>query len=186
MFIISRGYADFAVQSFQELRNHNMVRQSYEQSCGAASLATLINLIDSKNLSELDVMQHFPPTKDGALNTDMVSFQSLEDVAQKLGYKVASYQIDKGVFDNIELPMLVKIEDDPRFPHFVVIINHKGDYITIFDPSYGEYLSLKSEFYSIWDSEQKGGYAMIVTTKGGIELDNNSLKLPPRLFFERY
>lgn len=42
--------------------------------------------------------------------------------------------------------MLVKIEDDPRFPHFVVIINHKGNYLQALDPSHGEYISSKSQF----------------------------------------
>ena len=34
--------AKFAVRSYQELRSSEVVRQSYEESCGAASLATLI------------------------------------------------------------------------------------------------------------------------------------------------
>ena len=34
-----------------------------------------------------------------------------------------AYKIDKQILEKfVNVPMLVKIEDDPRFPHFVVII----------------------------------------------------------------
>ncbi|MDE7173270.1 MAG: peptidase C39, partial [Helicobacter sp.] len=116
-------FADFAVKSFQELRNQNLVRQSYEESCGAASLATLIRLIDFKRVDELEVLEYFTKDSKGNINTDMVSFLELQKAAQKMGYKSASYQMDREALEKIQIPLLVKIEDDPRFPHFVVIIN---------------------------------------------------------------
>ncbi|MDE7448096.1 MAG: peptidase C39, partial [Helicobacter sp.] len=116
-------FADFAVKSFQELRNQNLVRQSYEESCGAASLATLIRLIDFKRVDELEVLEYFTKDSKGNINTDMVSFLELQKAAQKMGYKSASYQMDREALEKVQIPLLVKIEDDPRFPHFVVIIN---------------------------------------------------------------
>ncbi|EOH4776802.1 cysteine peptidase family C39 domain-containing protein, partial [Campylobacter coli] len=82
----------------------------------------------------------------------------------------------------ISVPILVKIEDDPRFPHFVVIINHKGNYLQILDPSYGEYISSKREFYSVWDRYNKGGFALIVNPKK--QLKDYKLNLPKSLNFE--
>ncbi len=64
------------------------------------------------------------------LYTDMVSFADLSDVVKKLGFQSNSYQINRENLDKlVNIPMLVKIEDDPRFPHFVIIINHKGNYL---------------------------------------------------------
>lgn len=64
------------------------------------------------------------------LYTDMVSFADLSDVVKKLGFQSNSYQINRENLDKlVNIPMLVKIEDDPRFPHFAVIINHKGNYL---------------------------------------------------------
>lgn len=69
------------------------------------------------------------------LYTNMVSFADLSDAVKKLGYESNSYQIN---IDNlnklINIPMLVKIENDPCFPHFVVIINYKGGYVLIVAP----------------------------------------------------
>lgn len=115
--------AEFIVKSYQEIKNENVIRQTYEESCEASSLATLINIFDDKKFTELDLLKIMSNQE---LYADMVSFADLSDAVKKLGYESNSYQIN---IDNlnklINIPMLVKIENDPRFPHFVVIINYK-------------------------------------------------------------
>ncbi len=44
-------------------------------------------------------------------------------------------------------------------------INHEGDYLSVFDPSYGVYVSTKQEFFSIWDKDHKGDYALLIAPK---------------------
>ncbi|HEF1859119.1 TPA: C39 family peptidase [Campylobacter jejuni] len=172
--------AEFVVKSYQEIKNEKVVRQNYEESCGAASLATLINILDDSNLTELDLLKAMSGQQ---LYTDMVSFADLNDAVKKLGFQSKSYKIDRKILESImSVPILVKIEDDPRFPHFVVIINHKGNYLQIFDPSYGEYISSKREFYSVWDRYNKGGFALVVNPKK--QLKDYKLNLPKSLNFE--
>lgn len=55
--IIINLNAEFVVRSYRELRNQGIIRQSYEESCGAASMATLINNLDFNNISEQDVLE---------------------------------------------------------------------------------------------------------------------------------
>ncbi len=172
--------AEFVVKSYQEIKNEKVIRQNYEESCGAASLATLINILDDSNLTELDLLKAMSGQQ---LYTDMVSFADLNDAVKKLGFQSKSYKIDRKILENIiSVPILVKIEDDPRFPHFVVIINHKGNYLQILDPSYGEYISSKREFYSVWDRYNKGGFALIINPKK--QLKDYKLNLPKSLNFE--
>lgn len=172
-------YAGFAVKSYFEIRNAHTVRQTYEESCGAASLATLINMIDFKNLKEKDILNKMSKKE---LNTNMVSFNELKASLDKMHYVSQGYKLDREIFEKIQMPILVKIENDPKFPHFVVAINHKGDFITIYDPSFGRYVSTKKEFYSVWDKYKKGGYALIVKPQV-----KSSYKphLPSKIFFER-
>ncbi|WP_300764792.1 C39 family peptidase [Helicobacter sp. UBA3407] len=171
--------AEFIVQSYQEIKNQRVIRQSYEESCGASSLATLLNILNQSNFTELEILKTMSESK---LNTDMVSFTDLKAAVQKLGFKANSYSLDREILNQlVKIPMLVKIENDPRFPHFVVIINHKGNYLQIFDPNYGEYISSKKEFYSIWDRDKKGGYALIVALKK----DLKSFNLIPNLTLPR-
>ncbi len=68
------------------------------------------------------------------------------------------------VFEKLTVPVLVKVEDDPKYPHFIVVLNHVGDFVTIFDPSFGRYISTKREFYRIWDLDN-GGYGLILRPK---------------------
>lgn len=101
-------------------------------------------MIDDKRLSELDVLKIISGDE---LNTNSFSFASLSEVILEMGYEIRAYQIGRNALNKlINLPMIVKIENDPRYPHFVVIINYYGDYIKILDPSHGEYISSKKDF----------------------------------------
>lgn len=183
LFLVSFAYAEFAVKSYREIRSELLIRQTYEQSCGAAALATLINLLDSKKLTELDVLQKMSD-KNQLLNTDMVSFKQLETIAEKLDYESRSYRLQREILDKFPIPLLVKIEDDPRFPHFVIVINHSGDYITILDPSFGIYLSSKSQFYSLWDRNRQGGFGLVLKPKNR-DIPHYVPEIPPKALFER-
>ncbi|HHP5702943.1 TPA: C39 family peptidase, partial [Campylobacter jejuni] len=137
--------AEWVVKSYQEIKNERVIRQTYEQSCGASSLATLLNILDDqKKFDELELLKIMSGQE---LYTDMVSFADLNDAVKKLDFQSNSYQINRENLDKlVNIPMLVKIEDDPRFPHFVIIINHEGNYLQVLDPSHGEYISSKSQF----------------------------------------
>ncbi|ELE2915772.1 C39 family peptidase, partial [Campylobacter coli] len=105
--------AEWVVKSYQEIKNERVIRQTYEQSCGASSLATLLNILDDqKKFDELELLKIMSGQE---LYTDMVSFADLSDVVKKLGFQSNSYQINRENLDKlVNIPMLVKIEDDPR------------------------------------------------------------------------
>ena len=46
-----------------------------------------------------------------------------------------------------------------------MLINYDGDYLVILDPSHGEYIASKFQFYSLWDRDKKGGYAPLINPK---------------------
>ncbi len=168
----------FAVESLQEIHNQNVIRQKFEESCGAASLATLLNLFGIQQYQEQEILK--------LLNqkTDMLSFQELQKVAMTLGYDTRGFQLSREVLQRTTYPLLVRIENDPRFPHFVVIINFKGDFLKVFDPNFGEYISTKKEFYSVWDRNHTGGYALLVANKDKARPLITPLQFPSRNFFE--
>ncbi|MGQ2486796.1 C39 family peptidase, partial [Campylobacter coli] len=116
--LVLSAKAEWVVKSYQEIKNERVIRQTYEQSCGASSLATLLNILDDqKKFDELELLKIMSGQE---LYTDMVSFADLSDAVKKLGFQSNSYQINRENLDKlVNIPMLVKIEDDPRFPHFV-------------------------------------------------------------------
>lgn len=177
IFSILFARAEFAVKSINELRNENFVRQGYEESCGAASIANLVNFFSLRQIKEEDVL--------GFLNqkTDMLSFLELKNAAQKMGYESEGYILSRQEFENLSLPVLVKVENDPRFPHFVVVINQKGDFVRILDPNFGSYIASRKEFFSIWDKDDKGGYTLIILPK---DTSNFNPNLDKELFSNFY
>ncbi len=51
--------AEWVVKSYQEIKNERVIRQTYEQSCGASSLATLLNILDDKKFDELELFKDY-------------------------------------------------------------------------------------------------------------------------------
>ncbi|MDA3969213.1 cysteine peptidase family C39 domain-containing protein [Helicobacter ibis] len=92
------------------------------------------------------------------------------------------FRLTRDILEQTSYPILVRIEDDPRFPHFVVIINYSGDFIKILDPNFGEYISSKKEFYSIWDRDNSGGYALLIG-KDNVKPEVGGLNFPTSIFF---
>ncbi|MBX7491033.1 C39 family peptidase [Helicobacter turcicus] len=170
----------FSVKSLQELHNQNVIRQQYEESCGASALATLLNLFTFKQYAEQDILN--------LLNqkTDMLSFKELQQTANTLGYRTKGFQLKREVLEQTSYPLLVRIENDPRFPHFVVIINYQGDFIKVLDPNFGEYIATKKEFYSIWDRNHEGGFALIITDKENSKPSIKDLEFPSERFLNRF
>lgn len=106
----------FAVRSLRELHNDGVVRQQYEESCGAAALATLLNLWKAE-ASEEEILS----LAEG--KTEMMSFLELAEIAQKLGFQERGYKIKREVFEKLTIPVIAKVERDPRSPHFLVAQN---------------------------------------------------------------
>lgn len=101
--------AEWVVKSYQEIKNERVIRQTYEQSCGASSLATLLNILDDqKKFDELELLKIMSGQE---LYTDMVSFADLNDAVKKLGFQSNSYQINRENLDKlVNIPMLVKLK----------------------------------------------------------------------------
>ena len=165
----------FVSKSLSEVRTTHAVRQAYEESCGAAALATLLNLYGAKK-SEKDILLL-------ASKTDMLSFEELGRIARELGYEAAGYQLSKEVFEKSRIPVLALVVREAEFPHFVVAVNHSGDFVEVFDPSFGDYISSKRDFYAMWEFAS-GGFALIVAPKGYVRKEFE-FKAPAGVFFGR-
>ncbi|MDY6135536.1 cysteine peptidase family C39 domain-containing protein [Campylobacter sp. CX2-8023-23] len=179
LLLVQQLNSQFIVLSYYEIRNKNVVRQNYEESCGAASIATILNLIDVKRYSENDILQKLK--QNNIVNTNMISFMDIQRTLEILGYRSVGYQINRGIFNHFKIPIIVKIENDPRYPHFVVAMNYDGDYIKVFDPNFGEYISSKEQFYKLWDKSNNGGYALIVEPKIQFIFNQIDIKLNGKL-----
>ncbi len=175
-FLFCEGEKAFNVTSLHELKSANTVRQSFEESCGAAALATIMGLFGTKK-SEAEIMDKFA-------TTNMVSFTQLADTAKEFGYEVEGYKVSRENFEKLTIPVIAKVERERSFPHFVVVLNHSGDFTTVLDPNYGRYIITKDEFCNIWADEGQG-YILIVVPNLAFAKPDINLELPNKNLFLR-
>lgn len=143
----------FKIRSLKELKYSDVVVQTYEQSCGAASLATLMNRY-GESVSEKDLLNDFN-------TTDMVSFLDIQNVAITKRFRAKGYKITKEVFEQLDIPVIARVLRHKEYPHFIVVQNLTGDFVLSLDPNNGKSLISKNEFYSVW-SQEDNGYILII------------------------
>jgi predicted double-glycine peptidase len=169
LFCISLHANDvFRVKSFHELKYKDIIKQTYEEPCGASSLATLMNLY-SANVSEKDLLHDLN-------TTNVVNFLDLQKIANENGFRAKGYTITKKIFQQLSFPVIARVIRHSNYPHFIVVYNFKGDFVLVLDPNNGKRIMSKSEFYSIWNKEDKGYILVVLPQK--IHKLNISYSLP--------
>ena len=157
--VISLSFADFVVKSFIELKYKDVIKQKYEESCGASAMATLLNL-DGNKFSEKDILKNIN-------TTDAISLYTLSLIAKKHNYLSKSYKINLKILKTIKYPIIARIARDKNYPHFVVIKVFK-DFVLVLDPNYGKYALSFDEFNKIWTK-----YIFIVKLKHPKKIEYN-------------
>jgi predicted double-glycine peptidase len=168
LFVSLNANDIFKVKSFHEFQYKNVTKQTYEESCGASSLATLMNLYDA-NVSEKDLLSDLN-------STNVVNFLDLQKIAQKDGFRAKGYNISKKIFKQLSFPIIARVLRHSDYPHFIVVYNIKGDFVLVLDPNNGKRIMSKSEFYSIWNKDDKGYILVVLPQK--IHKLNISYSLP--------
>lgn len=166
----------FNVLSFSTLKLKKTVRQSYEESCGAAALATLMTLY-GKTVTEEDILQKVS-------KTDMLSFAELANVADTMGFRAVGYRMTIEMLNKVKIPVIAKIDNRDNYAHFVVVHHHNGDFISIFDPNFGYYIENKREFWGWWSQENKG-VVLIAIPKESVKIPSIELRLPSKELYSQ-
>lgn len=167
---------NFKVSPFSTLKLKGTVLQGYEESCGAAALATVMNLYGEK-FSEKQIIEK-------ASTTDMLSFAHMAKISKEFGYNASGYKIDTNMFESLKIPVIARIDNRENYAHFVVVMNHPGDFVSILDPSFGHYVQSKKEFFQWWN-EETYGYILIVMPEKVASLPAITLNLPNKMLFVR-
>jgi predicted double-glycine peptidase len=141
------------VRSLQEIRESQLVRQSWDLSCGSAALSTLL----THDLKD--------PTTEAAVivwllqRTDPVKIQSrggfslldLKRFAESRGYVAEGYA-GLTLQDLVRLgPAIVPIRAK-GYDHFVVVRDLIGDRVVYADPAFGNLTRSIERFQEVWAS----------------------------------
>jgi predicted double-glycine peptidase len=142
------------VVSFQELRQSKLVRQTWDSSCGAAALSTVLTYQFGMSISEYAVaaviLRGSDPSRVRARGG--FSLLDLKRFVEYIGLEGAGYG-QMSLTDLMETaePAIVPIHMHD-LDHFVVFRGVRGDRVVVGDPAYGNLTLPISQFEQVWKS----------------------------------
>lgn len=140
------------VESMQERRFRNLVRQHTDYSCGAAALATILRHGYHLDVDESTVIAGMMDESDTELVKQRgFSLLDIKHYVQSLGMRGRGYRVSEDRFKTLRVPGLA-LMDVRGFRHFVVVKQVHGDIVEIGDPILGNRAIGLEEFLAAWPS----------------------------------
>jgi hypothetical protein len=160
------------VESMQEGRYRNIVRQHTDYSCGAAALATILRYAYHLNVDETTVIQGMMGVADPELVKQRgFSLLDIKRYVMSLGMRGRGYRINEARLRSLRVPGLV-LMDVRGFRHFVVLKQVHNDTVELADPILGNRSIPVADFVKAWPS-----HAVFVVI--GNDFDRNTVLLQP-------
>ncbi|MFP4640129.1 MAG: C39 family peptidase [Guyparkeria sp.] len=143
---------DVPIVSMQERRYLNLVRQEYDFSCGAASLATLLRYAYGLRLDEETVLAGMMGVADQQeVRARGFSLLEMKRYLERLGYRGRGYRIDLERLETVNVPTIALMNVD-GYHHFVVVKHARDGYVHVADPALGNRRYSFDEFIASWPS----------------------------------
>ncbi len=136
-----------AVKSWKDLRDANVVKQDLDYSCGAASVATIMNGFYGFEVTEEALLETM--AKDGA-----ASFNDMAEVVRGYGLKGVGVALNFDQLKKLKTPAIayLRYRDDD---HFSVIRGIAADgTVQLADPSWGNRRFTRQQFLIMWETRE--------------------------------
>ncbi len=165
------GLAFKSVTSMRERRYLNLVEQKTDFSCGAASLATVLNHAYGWSLTEEQVIEGMLAEADvEQVRTLGFSMLDMKNYVESIGLRARGYRIEPEHLEQVQIPAIVLV-DIRGYKHFVVMQRSSEGWVYIGDPVLGQKKMPLDEFANGWNG--------IVFAVIGPGYDRNNVLLTP-------
>jgi len=144
-------YVTKKVVSMREGRYKNVVPQKFDLSCGAASLATILNYFYNDKADEIDIIKYMLDQGDKEeISQKGFSLLDLKKYAVHKDYLADGYKVHLKALRKLIIPAIILFTSG-KYSHFVVLKGVRDDKVYIADPAYGNRsMSIKS-FEDNWN-----------------------------------
>jgi hypothetical protein len=166
---------DEPVRSMLEMRHHNVMIQTWDLSCGAAALATLLKYEWGDPVTEKQVANGLMARREYIKNPAIVqiregfSLLDLKRYVEAHGFKGEGFgQLD---FNDLieDAPIMVPV-DALGYNHFVVFRGVMGDRVLLADPAWGNRTMTIDKFKRMWlDYGKSMGHVGFLVKRTGVE-----------------
>ena len=172
------------VASLAEIRELNVVIQTWDLSCGAAALATILNYQHGDPVSEREIATRMMSRAEYIENPMLVrllqgfSLLDLKRFVDDRGYN--GIGLGQLTLEHIvdRAPMIIPI-NAYGYQHFVVFRGILGNRVLLADPAFGNRTMLRSEFENAWfDFADVGHVGFVVKRRDGL-IPPNQLEPKP-------
>ena len=138
------------VISWKALRDFRVVKQEFDYSCGAASVATLLNGFYGLDVTEADILRSIE--KDAA-----ASFENLAKAVVPYGFKSGGLVVSFDDLKKLSIPVIAYLNYKGQ-DHFTVLrgVSKQGN-VAIGDPSWGNRRFRPHQFKKLWETVDNNG-----------------------------
>ena len=158
------------VYSWKTQRDWGIVKQNYDFSCGAASLATLLNNFYGLNISEEEILIAMNKREMAA------SFYDMQIILPQIGFVSKGFALSYDDLMTIKIPVIVYL-NYRRNNHFSVLTGINAKTVSLADPNWGHITMSKEQFIKSWhttNQETAGKILAIVPTNEEMFILSNS------------
>jgi len=169
------------VKSWKALRDERVVKQDLDHSCGAASLATLLNEYYGQSLTEAELL--------AAMDTGdlMASFEDMEQALLKFGFRAVGVSASYDQLARLDMPGVAYLEHR-KGGHFSMLRGVNDKTVWLADPSLGNRTYSRWQFLDMWDtrtneienSELKGKVLLVFPTDGKLPKPSDFFTKAPK------
>ncbi|WP_309473164.1 C39 family peptidase [Helicobacter mustelae] len=165
------------------IKNKNLIKQQYDYSCGAASLATLFTYYLNTKVDENDVLDYIFEKKNLEKKKQQkieISFLDLANFSESKGFKALALGLDFDTLLQIKIPVILYLMTR-KSPHFSVFIGTDKKFIYLVDPSLGNIkirIQKFKEMFAQRDTKKHSGSILAILPKD--EGSKTRLKEPPK------
>lgn len=171
------------VRSLLDIRHHHVVIQTWDLSCGAAALATVLQYQFGEPVSEKEIARALMTRTEYVKHPELVQVRegfSLLDLKRYVqAYRGGSRYTGEGLgqldLSNLieRAPIIVPV-DALGYNHFVVFLGVMGNRVLVADPAWGNRTMTIDKFQRMWldYGEPMGHIGFVIESADGRALPN--------------
>lgn len=152
------------MKTWKAAREHHVVMQQYDYSCGAASMATLLRYYFQDDVTEKAVLQdiiaQLTDSEFEERKRKGLSLLDLKNYAERRGYQAAGVELRVSALPQLTGPILVYLETG-GYKHFAILRGIREDRILLADPWRGNVRMPVARFTDEWP-----GIALVLGKEG--------------------
>ena len=167
------------VQSWKKLRDVGIVKQDLDYSCGAASLATLLNSFYQQNVTEAALLKALDRGENRA------SFDDMARILPKFGFKAQGFAASWDQLKRLKVPVILYVKHRKN-DHFTVLRGIDNDTVWLADPSLGNRSYSRVQFLAMWQTRHAtndglvGKFLAVLPVKMTVEYATDFFTSQPR------